>query len=619
MNNRTFHAGLAALTLLAGCVPVVTPAPAPAPPAASSSAPSSTSPESDPSAENVAPAGPADRAKAALDALVAKDYPKVSADFDEAMRAALPGDKLKSTWEGILLEAGDFVSAGEPRTEKVKDGAQEFDVVTIPCEFKKAPLDGRFVFNAQGQLAGFSFRPAKVVLAGKAEIYEGTLVAGPAKLRIVLHLGKSVDMKDVATMDSPDQGAKGIPCDVVQRDGRKLHIEIKHLTVVIDGEVSEDGQSIESQFQQGGQTIPIKFQKVDAPSQVRRPQTPQPPFPYNQRNVEYNNAKGGIKLAGTLTWPKEAGRYPAVLLITGSGAQDRDETLFEHKPFLVLADYLTRRGIAVLRVDDRGVGGSTGMLSGSTTADFADDVLAGVEFLKTQPEIDPKQIGLMGHSEGGIIAPLVASRSEDVAFIVLLAGTSFTGEEILYQQGAALLRAEGVPDEVVAAHRELQGQLIAVVREGLGDDETRKKLASTIEAFQNGLDAGLKEKFAALAQGSTAGVDNFLSPWFRYFLTYDPRPALSAVKCPVLAINGEKDTQVLAKENLGGIREVLEQANHQDFHIVELPGLNHLLQTCQTGALSEYGAIEETIAPAALEAISEWLEGHVSKGREPSE
>jgi pimeloyl-ACP methyl ester carboxylesterase len=308
-----------------------------------------------------------------------------------------------------------------------------------------------------------------------------------------------------------------------------------------------------------------------------------------------------VKLAGTLTFPRGKGPFPAVLLITGSGPQDRNESLLGHKPFLVLADYLTRQGIAVLRVDDRGVGGSTGSTPNSTTENFAADVMAGIEFLKTCKEIDPKQIGLIGHSEGGMIAPLVAAQNSDVAFIVLMAGAGLTGEEILYMQGAMIMKANGASVHQLAKQRATQESMFKILKE-------EKDPAAAEKRLREELSKSLTEEEKKKAE-QTIAVHIKLSntPWFRYFLTLDPRPALRKVKCPVLALNGENDLQVSANENLREIEAALKAGGNNDVTIARLPKLNHLFQTSQTGSPNEYIKIEETIAPVALKTIGDWI------------
>ena len=280
----------------------------------------------------------------------------------------------------------------------------------------------------------------------------GTLDVGAAKLRLVLHVTQS-PAGMTATMDSIDQGANGMKIDAITFTGNAVHFELHMIQGSYDGAMKADGSEISGQWKQGGAELPLTFKRVDKAPEVTRPQDPKKPYPYEEEEVAYENKKAGIKLAGTLTYPRGKGPFPAVLLITGSGPQDRNEALAGHRPFLVLADHLTRHGIAVLRVDDRGVGGSSGDTMKSTSADFADDALAGIQFLKTRKEVNPAQIGLIGHSEGGMIAPMVAARSSDVAYIVLLAGPGVRSEEILYAQGEAIGKAMGANAETRAKNR----------------------------------------------------------------------------------------------------------------------------------------------------------------------
>jgi uncharacterized protein len=337
-----------------------------------------------------------------------------------------------------------------------------------------------------------------------------------------------------------------------------------------------------------------------------RPQTPKPPFPYQTREVTYDNEQDKSHLAGTLTVPKGEGPFPAVLLITGSGTQDRDETLFGHKPFAILADMLTNRGFAVLRVDDPGAGGSTGDVKNATIEAHARDAEAGVAFLKTQKEIDAKRIGLIGHSEGGIIAAVVGATSKDVAFIVSLAGTGLSGAEINPLQVGAILRADGkIKPDGITAIVEAQRKLMKVIAKD-GDDKALE--AATKEAF----DAAAKlatsdEERAAIQKGVAGSMEALKSAWFKSFVKLDPAAYWSKVKAPVLALNGDKDTQVPADENLAAIKSALARAGNKDVETQKLAGLNHLFQPATTGLMDEYARIETTIDPKALDALGAWL------------
>jgi fermentation-respiration switch protein FrsA (DUF1100 family) len=350
-----------------------------------------------------------------------------------------------------------------------------------------------------------------------------------------------------------------------------------------------------------------------------RPQEPKPPYPYDEQEVVYQNKKDGLQLAGTLTLPRSKGPFPAVLLITGSGRQDRNETVFDHKPLLVLADHLTRLGIAALRVDDRGVGKSTGRFSEATSEDFAADAFASVEYLKTRKEIAPRRIGLIGVSLGGLIAPLVAAGSTDIAFIVMMASPGLTGEHTLYRQLPLVARANGVSEELIARNSAVQERVFAIIKQEkdcvVAEKNIREEVAILRElAARIKAEAREEQKKTTylIADGIEIQTKLAASPWFRFFLMYDPRPTLMKVRCPVLAIIGEKDLQVPAEENLGAIRLALEAGGNKDHTVLALPNLNHLFQTCRTGAISEYAQIEETMAPAALDTISKWILRRVS-------
>ncbi len=430
--------------------------------------------------------------------------------------------------------------------------------------------------------------------------WKGTLKAGSTELHLALHIAKT-GPGFKATLDSLDQGANGIPVSAVSLQGSKVMLKVDAVGGSYEGALSADGASIQGTWTQG-QPLPLTFTRIKDAAELKppkRPQEPVKPYPYREEEVAYDNKSAGIRLAGTLTLPQGKGPFPAVLLITGSGPQDRDESIMGHKPFLVLADHLTRKGIAVLRVDDRGMGKSGGAatMATATTADFATDVEAGLAYLKSRPEVNAKKIGLLGHSEGGVIAPMVASRNPDVAFIVMLAGTAVPGDQIIVEQVRLLALAGGASPEQAGAAAVQQKQVLAIV-------EQEKDPAALQKKLKEGPLASLQDSQLVTA------IKSLTSPWYLYFLKYDPAPALAKVKCPVLALDGDKDTQVSAKQNLPVIRKTLEAAGNKDFEAVELPGLNHLFQTAKTGAVAEYSQIEETISPAVLEKISSWIFKH---------
>jgi len=414
--------------------------------------------------------------------------------------------------------------------------------------------------------------------------WSGALSVGGAQLHLVVHITATPDAVLHATLDSVDQGANGIPISSIAFKDGTLTLDLAAFHATYTGTLNPTATEIKGTWTQG-QPFPLDLHKSLTPLKTeapKRPQNPTAPFPYQSIDLTYTNPLQHDTLAATLTIPQGKGPFPAVLLITGSGPQDRDESLMGHKPFLVLSDYLTRHGIAVLRADDRGTAHSTGDFATATTADFATDAEAGLALLKTRPEVDPHRIGLIGHSEGGIIAPMIAagmvpgdqlaSRSKDVAFIVLLAGPGTPGIDIIASQTMLLDEVSGMPKEAA--------------EKAAAQERTLLQLAIT-------------EKDPATQQ--------LTSPWFRYFLAYDPAPALRQVKCPVLALDGSKDLQVPPEQNLAAIRAALTAGGNTHIQITEFPNLNHLFQTATTGLPSEYATIEETFAPIALTTIADWI------------
>jgi fermentation-respiration switch protein FrsA (DUF1100 family) len=438
-----------------------------------------------------------------------------------------------------------------------------------------------------------------------AGIWQGLLVVPGGKLRVVFHITQQPDQTLKATMDSPDQGASGIKVDTAVLTGSSLHIVSVAVQGLYNGQM--DGDSFAGTWHQGGMEFPLALHKIEKVVTPNRPQEAKPPYPYDTEALAYPNPSAGIALAGTLTEPKGKGPFPAVLLIAGSGPQNRNEEVFGHRPFLVIADYLTRRGVAVLRVDKRGVGGSGGSRADATSMDYKSDVLAGIAYLKTRKEVDSRHIGLLGHSEGGLIAPMAAVESPDVAFIVLLAGPGIPGDSILYLQSALILKGSGAGDSTIAQDSRTKHRIFAAIR----TETDTAKLKTLVRGI-------IREEQAKMANGTgdtsteavEAQVQVYLSPWMRFFVTHDPSPVLEKVKCPVLAINGDKDVQVPAKENLPAIDEALKAGGNADYTVKEMPGLNHLFQTANTGQPSEYASIEETVSPTALKVVGDWIVKH---------
>jgi len=436
--------------------------------------------------------------------------------------------------------------------------------------------------------------PKGPVVVGLDGDWEGALTLAQTTLRLVLHV-KTGAYGTVALLDSPDQLALGMPITSIGRDGDKVTFAYTQIHATFAGVMSSDGQSIAGQFIQG-KPLPLTLTKRMGPVVARRPQIPARPYPYREEEVAFDSAPG-VRLAGTLTLPPGPGPFPAAVLITGSGAQDRDESILGHKPFLVLADDLTRRGIAVLRYDDRGFAKSTGDFAKATTADFAVDAGAAAAFLRTRPDIDPRRVGLIGHSEGGIVAPMVAATEPATAFVVLMAGVGAPTEAAMAAQRAALTPYFGMSPERVRQNEQMTAHVLAAMAGA--KDSSDAEARATVVLLREGASMGVSPDNVQFIARQLS------SDWTRKLMAYDPAPTLRAVKAPILAVNGTKDLQVIADLNLAAIKAAT--AANPDVTIVALPGLNHMFQTAKTGAVGEYADIEETIAPVALKTIGDWV------------
>ncbi|HSF46636.1 MAG TPA: alpha/beta fold hydrolase [Chitinophagaceae bacterium] len=433
----------------------------------------------------------------------------------------------------------------------------------------------------------------------------GALKLGTTTLRLSVNFSKT-DSGYTGKLVSMDQGNAVIPMAWVKLAQNDLSFKTTVANIEYSGVLKDS--SIDGTFRQNGQPFALNFgrKKIEKLA-LKRPQEPKPPFAYLTEDVSFLNSRDSISLSGTLTWPASGSNFPVVVLISGSGPQNRDEELMGHKPFHVLADHLTKNGIAVLRFDDRGVGKSKGNFATATSADFATDVHAAVQFLKSRKDIDPKKIGLIGHSEGGLIAPMVAASSKDVSYIVLLAGTGVPGKDIVLLQQQLIAKAEGASEKDIIETETFTKDLLNIVSSGKDDKTTSAELTEFLKSTWQKLPDSSKKQFVNEAvfimQSSQLN-----SPWMKYFLTYDPAIALQKIKIPVLALNGSKDLQVSPAQNLPAIEKALKKAGNNKYQVKEMPGLNHLFQECTTGAPSEYEKIEMTMSPAVLELVSSWIQ-----------
>jgi uncharacterized protein len=433
----------------------------------------------------------------------------------------------------------------------------------------------------------------------------GTISYKGVEQRLVFNIKLNDKDSLIITAESPDQGVKIIPMGPILIDGETIDIKAPLLLAEYKGTMIND-TILNGTWSQRGLTLPLKMIKLQALFSLNRPQEPKPSFPYISEDITFLNSKSNIRLAGTLTLPKGNGPFKAAILITGSGGQNRNEEIQGHKPFLVISDWLTRNGIAVLRFDDRGVGKSQGSQFEATSEDFATDVEAAFEFLKTQKKINPEAIGLIGHSEGGLIAPIVASTNPEIAFIVSLAGPGVTGQQIILKQSEEASRASGITEQNIKKSTEINKKLFAVLRKEKDNKKAEKKILALYREIlqEEKMPAGSIDK-AVSSLKATFGESSYT--WYRYFLTTDAATFWKKVKCPVLALNGEKDMQVSPVENLPAIEKAVTSNGNKSVRAIKLPGLNHLFQHSQKGLPSEYGKIDETFSPEALKIISDWI------------
>lgn len=425
--------------------------------------------------------------------------------------------------------------------------------------------------------------------------WKGEIDLGVQKLETAFDI-KAVENGYAATFDVPAQGAYDIPVDETTFQDGHLQLTMSALGARYSGTLKDD--VIEGEFTQNGMTFPLNLARSEKKErQKTRPQDPQPPFHYQIEEVTFVNEKEGNTLAGTLTIPEGEGPFPAMVLVSGSGQQNRDEELMNHRPFWVIADYCARHGIAVLRYDDRGIGGSTGEVENATSMDFSYDAEAAFDYLRNRKEINATKVGILGHSEGGVINFMVSARRPEVAFLVSLAGPSVNGIEVLKEQQAAILRASGMTEEMVQFNGNANAQMFDIIETSNDREEADSLLRQLLKGW------GYNEELTEQTVGQMA------SPWMYYFLRYDPTDAIVKTNCPALLLNGSKDLQVIASQNLPGYEKIIAEHGKTNLTLRELPDLNHLFQHCETGSPNEYFEIEETISPEVLEMVVGFVKG----------
>jgi uncharacterized protein len=450
---------------------------------------------------------------------------------------------------------------------------------------------------------------AQPTISGLDGSWETRIERNGVQLRLILRVATNA-LGTIALLDSPDMMANGLAVTGLAREGQAVRFTVPAGESSFQGSLSTDGARMSGRWSRAGYPdaeVTFARREAAADGAPRRPQEPHPPFPYRSEEVRIPNPRApGVMLAGTLTLPPGEGPFAAAILISGSGAQDRDESLMGHKPFAVLADHLTKAGIAVLRYDDRGTARSTGSYRGATSADFATDAAAAFAFMRTQPRIDRDAIGYIGHSEGGMVGPLAAADSPGAAFMVLLAGPGERTRDVLEAQRRAIGQAMGMSEAELDQAGLLQARLMEIAAGDLAQAEAEAAMRAALS------DEALAGSGVVPAQRDML-IRRTLDPWFRWFLRYDPAPALRALRMPVLALNGSLDRQVLPAANLAGIRAAT--AGNRDVTVTELPGLNHLFQTARTGGLGEYAEIEETMAPVVLRTVADWIRARFGRRR----
>lgn len=422
--------------------------------------------------------------------------------------------------------------------------------------------------------------------------WNGNIEIPMNKLPFVLHISNENNGLK-ATFDSPNQGGFGLEIPEIRFENNILYL--KHPKMMMNYEGKLENNVINGTFTQGGQSFILNLTK--GKFKRNRPQEPQPPFDYHSEDITFENKEDGINLAGTLTLPKGNGKFPAVVLVSGSGPNDRNEEIFGHKPFMVVADYLTKNGYAVFRYDKRGVAESEGDFPSATVFDFAEDTKSAIKYLKTRKEIDTEKIGILGHSEGGQVAQIIASEDGSLNFIILMAAPGIKGSDLLILQNDAFSKALGLPELTRALNKKLNEKTYEIIMQNDNKEKAEQELKEYYKTTVHYKDLGDEELDDT--------IEGLYTEHIRQLLLFDPQDYLPKIKCNVLALNGAKDLQVTYIENIAGLAEGL--AMQGNLETIVYRDLNHLFQPAQTGLPDEYGTIETTIEPKVLEDIVKWL------------
>jgi uncharacterized protein len=516
-------------------------------------------------------------------------------------------------WHATLDSLNQSVFGMEASSVTHEEDALHFEIASVGAKFQgKIQPDHRTIRGVWEQSGSglplkFEKRSAsagsRAAAVSKAEgTWQGAIEVTNMRMRLQMHVSHDDKGKLLASVDSLDQGIQGIPASKVTEANGRLSFEIPTFQAEYHGTLNDSRNEISGEWTQNDSAEKLDFRRSDQPLEVRRPQNPSKPYPYSVAEISFSSGDSKTSLAATLTIPPGTGPFPAALFIGGSGPTDRDETVAGHKPFLVLADLLTKKGLAVLRYDKRGTGQSTGNYDQASMSDFGGDAQAALNYLKSRKEVDPKRVGILAHSEGGILASQIAAKAGELDWLVLLATPATTGERTLLRQSELVARTGGLPEQQIARSQQFDRMAYAAVRETKSATALEAKLNDLIE--KSGLSASMP---AAALQ---AQIRLMTTPWFRQYLDFDPAPIMEQIKCPVLALNGDRDLQVDANDTVPLLRQAYENSGNKDFTVMEIAGVNHLFQKAQSGSPALYGAIEETIAPEVLNAVGSWLAKH---------
>ena len=521
-------------------------------------------------------------------------------------------------WHAKLDSLNQSVYGMEASTVAYEEDSLRFEIASVGAKFQgkiqpdRRSIRGVWEQSGSGLPLKFEKRAASVgsraatATVSKAEgTWQGAIEVTNMRMRLQMHISHDDKGKLLASVDSLDQGIQGIPAAKVTEANGELRFEIPAFQAEYHGTLGASRNEISGEWTQNDNVEKLDFRRSEQPLELRRPQNPSKPYPYTVEEITFPSGDGKTALAATLTIPQGTGPFPAALFIGGSGPTDRDETVASHKPFLILADLLTKKGIAVLRYDKRGTGQSAGNYEQASMSDLASDAQAALNYLKGRKELDAKRVGILAHSEGGILAAQIAAKANEMDWLVLLATPATTGERTLLRQSELVARTGGLPEEQIARSQQFDRMAYAAVREAKSAAALEAKLNDLIE--KSGLSASMPP--AALQ----AQIRLMTTPWFRQYLDFDPAPLMEQIKCPVLALNGDRDLQVDANDTVPLLRQAYEKSGNKDFTVMEIDGVNHLFQKAQSGSPALYGAIEETIAPEVLNAIGSWLAKHTAQ------